>query len=273
MKQGFQRRRTGCRAAGWLFSALVAFPINARCGAPFETDDPGTVAPAHAEALLFYQNTLGAAGRTGVSPGLESHFGVLEGIEVDVTTPLAFSTATGASSQWGYGDTTLGLKWRLVKGSEDSPLVSLVPRFTIPTGNSDKGLGNGGSQVFLALAAQKSAGGFQTYGNAGYWINNGPDNRNYWFVGGQTQYRFSDHWIIGAEIFHTTSQTQGQPASTGFNVGGYYVFDPHRQLLFSAGRGLQNAAETNRVSVYLGFQMSFWRESSGPLSLLGPRPP
>ena len=189
------------------------------------------------------------------------HFGVLEGIEFDVATPVAFSTAAGASSQRGYGDTTLDLKWRLVKESEGSPLVSLVPKFTIPTGNSAKGLGNGGSQVFLALAAQKSADGFQTYGNAGYWINNGPDNRNYWFVGGQTQYKFSDHWIIGAEVFHTTSQTQGQPASTGFNVGGYYMFDPRRQLLFSAGRGLQNAAETNRVSVYLGFQMSFYVQS------------
>jgi hypothetical protein len=57
-KQGFQRRRTGCKAAGWLFSALVAFPIDARCGAPFVTDDPGTVAPARAEVLLFYQTPL-----------------------------------------------------------------------------------------------------------------------------------------------------------------------------------------------------------------------
>ena len=234
---------------------MVTFPINARCGAPFETDDPGTLAPAHVEALLYYQNTLDAAGRAGASPGLESHFGVLEGVEFDVTTPLAFST--GASRQRGYGDTTLGLKWRLVRESGDSPLVSLVPKFTIPTGNSAKGLGNGGSQLFLAVAVQKSAGDFQTYGDVGYWINDGPDNQNYWFVGGQTQYQFSDHWIIGAEVFYTTAQTQGQSASTGFNIGGYYVFDPHNQLLFSAGRGLQNAAETNRASVYVGFQLSF----------------
>jgi hypothetical protein len=244
-------------AVGWLLPALAFFPIDARCGAPFATDDPGTVAPSHVELLVFYQGTLSAAGRSGASPGLEMHFGAFEGVEVDIATPLAFSAASGANTQRGYGDTTLGLKWRLVEESDALPLLSLVPKFTIPTGNSDRGLGNGGSQAFLALAAQKSAGSFQTYGTAGYWINNGTGNRNYWFVGGQVQYQFSDNWILGAEVFHTTAQTQGQSASTGFNVGGFYVFDQHRQLLFSAGSGLQNAAETNRVSVYLGFQSSF----------------
>jgi len=253
----WKQRHVSLPAAGLLLAALILFPIPARCGAPFATDDPGTVKASHVELLVFYQSTLSAVGRTGVSPGFEMHFGALDGVEVDVVTPLAFSTATGSSTQRGYGDTTLGLKWRLVQESEGLPLVSLVPKFTIPTGNSDKGLGNGGSQVLLAVAAQKSAGSFQTYGNAGYWINNGLDNRNYWFVGGQAQYQFSDHWIIGAELFHTTGQTQGQSASTGFDVGGFYVFGPHGQLLFSAGRGVQNAAETNRVSVYLGFQASF----------------
>jgi len=243
--------------AACLLAPLLAFPIDARCGPPFVTDDPGTVARGHVELLLFYRSTLGGAGRTGASPGLEAHFGVLEGVELDVVPALAFSTPAGASTQRGYGDTTLGLKWRLVKESENSPLVTLVPKYTIATGDADKGLGNGGSQVFLALSAQKTAGSLQTYGNAGYWINNGPGNRDYWFVGGTAQNRFSEHWILGAEVFYLTSPTRAQPESVGFNVGGYYVFDPRVQLLFSAGRGLKNAAETNRVSVYFGSQLSF----------------
>lgn len=243
-------------AACWL-APLLALPIDARCGPPFATDDPGTTARGHVELLLFYQSTLGAAGRSGDLPGLEAHFGVLDGVEFDVVPALAFSTPAGASTQHGYGDTTLALKWRLVEESENLPLVTLVPKYTIDTGNSGRGLGNGGSQVFLALAAQKSAGSFQTYGNAGYWINNGTSNRNYWFVGGVAQYHFSDRWIFGGEVFYTSPPTQAQSASIGFNVGGYYVFDPRVQLLFSAGRGLKNAAETNRVSVYLGSQLSF----------------
>ena len=252
-----KRPLSGYGVAGCLLSTLLVLPIDAQCGPPFVTDDPGTVARGHVELLLFYQSTLGAAGRTGASPGLEAHFGALDGVELDVIPALAFSTPAGASTQRGYGDTTLGLKWRLVEESENLPLVSLVPKYTIATGDSDKGLGNGGSQVYLALAAQKGAGSFQTYGNAGYWINNGPGNRNYWFVGAVAQYQFSERWIFGAEVFHTSPQTQAQSASIGFNVGGYYVFDPHAQLLFSAGRGLKNAGETNRVSTYAGLQLSF----------------
>ena len=38
------------------------------------------------------------------------------------------------------------------------------------------------------------------------------------------------------------------------SYGGFYNFDQHNHLLFSAGKGLQNAAETNRVSTYIGYQ-------------------
>lgn len=243
---------------GLLLAVLALSSIRAQCGAPFQTDDPAVVEFEHTELLVFYQSTLTAANRTGTLPGLEAHFGVLENTEFDVVAPLAFSTpAGGAATNRGYGDTVLGVKYRLLEESDVMPLVSLVPRASLPTGNSGQRLGNGGSQVFLALSAQKSWSDLQTYGNAGYWLNNGHDARNYWFFGWQAQYQFSDNWVLGAEIFHSTPQAVGQQASTGFNVGGYYLLDPHNQLLFSVGRGLQNAAETNRVSTYLGYQVSF----------------
>jgi len=237
--------------------AVALLPISAQCGAPFETDDPVTVAEGHAELLLFYQSTLEAAGRRGSAPGVEFHLGALEGLEIDAVAALTFSTSSGEGTQWGYGDTTLGLKYQLIPETEFVPLISLVPKFTIPTGNAERGAGNGGSQVFLAASAQKTYESFQTYANAGYWINNGTGNRNYWFVGWQAQYQFSDAWILGAEVFHTTTQMTGQSPSTGFNAGGYYVFNPKSQLLFSACRGLQNATQTNRASAYIGFQLNF----------------
>jgi hypothetical protein len=245
------------RLAAVVLSGLSLFPHSGHCGAPFATDDPATVAAGHVELLLFYQSTLSAAGRTGSLPGFEAHFGALDGFELDIVAPLAFSAPSGGGTQHGYGDTTLGAKYQLIRETDLLPLVSLVPKVTVPTGNSDRGLGNGGSQVLLATAAQKTYGSFLTYGNVGYWINNGPGNRNYWFLGWEAQYQLSAAWIIGAEIFHTTGQTSIQSPSTGFNIGAYYVFDPDAMLLFSAGRGLQNAAQTNRVSSYVGLQVSF----------------
>jgi hypothetical protein len=97
----------------------------------------------------------------------------------------------------------------------------------------------------------------QTYGGGGYWINNAPQGRNFWFFGWQAQYQLSNHVTLGGEIFHSTGQALGQAASTGFNVGGYYNIDEHNHLPFSAGKGLQNATQTNRVSSYLGYQYTF----------------
>jgi len=257
------RRGSSPRAisAGWqsfgLLSALVLFPVIGHCGAPFQTDDPNVLALGHIEILGFYQGTLAATERSGSFPGFEFHFGIQENTELDVTAPVAFNTPSGSGTTRGYGDTLLGIKYRLMKESETLPLVSFVPKVVFPTGNSARGLGNGGSQVALSVAAQRQFHEFQTYANVAYWINNGSDNRNYWFIGWEAQYQFSDHWIIGAEIFHSTSRVASQPSSTGFNIGGYYVLDQHNQLLFSGGRGLQNASQTNRASAYLGYQLSF----------------
>jgi hypothetical protein len=103
---------------------------------------------------------------------------------------------------------------------------------------------------------QKKWGDFQTYGGGGYWIANGPDNRNYWFFGWQAQYQLSDHWTLGGEIFHAGAQAVGRSTSSGFDVGGYYNFDEHNHLLFSVGKGLQNAGQENRFSSYLGYQFT-----------------
>ena len=251
-------RRAGITAFRCLAVSVAAlFSLGARRGAPFQTDDPSVDPPGRIALLPFYQSTLAADARTGALPGLEMHFGVLEGVELDVTTPLAFNTPSGQGTQRGYGDTSIGLKYRLIPRSDGWPLVSLVPKVTVPTGNASRGLGNGASQVDLAVAAQVSRDGFQTYANIAYWINNGSDNRNYWFLGMQAQYALSPAWIVGAEIFHNTAQTLDEPPRTGFNIGGYYVIDPNNQVLFSAGRGLQNAGQTNRVSVYVGYQIGF----------------
>lgn len=232
------------------FTALAAY-----AGPPFRTDDPEAVEHEHAEFYVFSQQTLAADGRSGVLPAFEFNYGIYEKVQFHLVAPYAFNTPSGGQkTTTGYGDTELGIKWQFNEETETIPIVGIFPLVEIPTGNHDKGLGNGATQVFIPLWLQKRWDAFQTYGGGGYWVNNGFGNRNYWFTGWQAQYDFSEHLTLGAEIFHTTGQVVGQGSSTGFNVGGYYNFDEHNHLLFSAGKGLQNAAQTNRVSTYVGYQ-------------------
>ena len=243
------------RSVALLAAALL--PLNAQCGAPFQTDDPSVVAGGHVDLLAFYQSTLAADTRGGSAPGVELHVGVTDRAEVDVASSLAFSTTPDAGTRRGYGDTTIGLKYVLVQETERVPLVSFVPKITLATGNADRGLGNGGTRVLVGVAAQKSAEAFATYGNVAYMVNEGAGNRNFGFAGWEVQRQLSDRWIVGAEVFASGAQAAGQRASAGFNVGGYYVFGERDQALFSLGRGLSNVHETNRVSAYVGYQRSF----------------
>jgi hypothetical protein len=251
--------RNGPRPAPKFLTAVVLYAASlvVWAGPPFRTDDPEAVEYQHSEFYVFYQQTLAADGRTGVVPAFEFNYGVHENVQLHLVAPVAFSTRSGQGTTRGYGDTEVGVKWQFNEDTDSTPMVGIFPLVEIPTGNSDKGLGNGHTQVFIPLWLQKHWGDFQTYGGGGYWINNGPDNRNYWYFGWQAQYQFSEHVTLGAEVFHTTGQVVGQDASTGFNVGGYYNFDEHNHFLFSAGKGLQNAAQTNRVSTYLGYQYTF----------------
>jgi len=239
-----------------LLSLVVMEPEVALAGAPFQTDDPAVIDVGHTDILVFNQQTLAASGRSGALAAAEVHYGLIPNLEVDLSMPYNFNFPAGGGAQRGYGDTTLGIKYRLIQEADTTPQLSFVPRLNLSTGNANRGLGNGGDQLFIALALQKSNGKFQMNGNGGYWINNGPDNRSYWFLGWQAQYSFTSHWQLGIELFHTSPQAAGQGPSTGFNGGGYYVIDPKNQILFSAGRGVQNARETNRVSTYLGYQCS-----------------
>jgi hypothetical protein len=114
---------------------------------------------------------------------------------------------------------------------------------------------------------QKDFGKWTTYGGGGYGINPGPGNRDYWLFGWQLERQITDHLILGAELFHQTAFTAGEPgsvgfplgnkATTGFNLGGKYDFSKNLHLLFSAGRGVQNATGSNQFSYYLGFQWTF----------------
>jgi hypothetical protein len=232
---------------------LLVLPAGA--GPPFQTDDPVVVGQGQSELLVFYRQTLAQDGRSGVLPALELHHGAVENLELDLVVPIALHAPPGEQARRGYGDTELGLKYGLVQETDAMPLIGFAPKLDLPTGDADRGLGNGGAALFLPVWIQKTYGDFGAYGGGGYWIHHGPDNRNYWFVGGVVGYRINDRWTVGAELFHTTPQTIDPRSSTGFNAGGAYQVTQHLQWLFSAGRAVRNR-DTNRVSTYLGFQLS-----------------
>jgi hypothetical protein len=71
---------------------------------------------------------------------------------------------------------------------------------------------------------------------------------------------------LGVALFHQTPDAIGGVSatgfnfgsvpSTGFNAGGIYDFTDRYYFLFSFGKGLQHAKETNEFSWYIGFEVT-----------------
>lgn len=226
-------------------------------GPPFQTDDPEPVALHHYEFYVATQQTLTSAGRSGTLPHIEFNYGAAPDVQLHLIAPIAFNDPAGGTRQRGYGDTELGVKYRFVQESDSAPMVGIFPIYVAPTGNADRGLGNGSYQLFLPVWLQKSRGKWTTYGGGGYWINHANGAKNNWFFGWQLQREISDQWTLGAEIFHRTEQAAGEGGSSGFNIGGSFSPKEHHHILFSLGKGLQNANSTNRVSSYLAYQLTY----------------
>lgn len=235
---------------------LLSSPASA--GPPFITDDPEPVDYLHWELYIFSQGTHAMGETSGGAPSCDCNYGVLPNVQLHVQPGMAFHRAEGVPLQWGPGDTEFGVKYRFIEQDKNGwvPSVALYPLLEAPTGDRGRGLGAGRTRAFLPLWVQKDFGDWTTYGGGGYWINPGPGNKNYWFMGWVAQRKITDKLALGVELFHLTPSEIGGVQSTGFNVGGIYDLTDHYHFLFSVGKGLQHAKETNEFSWYIGLQVT-----------------
>ena len=249
-----------CRPLVWAICAVCAFAVApANAGPPFITDDPEPVDLGHWEVYGFSAATHIAGDIGGTLGGVEVNYGAAPNLQLHMIAPLSFDDPKGSSFRTGIGDVELGVKYRFITPGKNDwwPQVGIFPLIELPTGDAGRGLGAGQTRAFLPVWVQKDFGKWTTYGGGGYWINPGAGNQNYWFAGWLLQQQVTDKLAIGGELFHQTAAKIDGKESSGFNIGGVYDFNDHYHLLFSAGRGLQNAAATNDVSYYLAIQHTF----------------
>lgn len=241
--------------------------MDAAAGPPFQTDDPEPVPYQHFEFYTFSLGTTVRGDTAGVAPAWEFNYGPIPDGQLHIAVPLTFDSPTGAAGQYGIGDTELGFKYRLVNEDKNGarPMIGVYPLVELPSGDAARGLGAGYVRAYFPVWIQKSFGDWTTYGGGGYWINHGAGtaDRDYWFFGWLLQRQVTKQLAIGGEIFHQTATVAFGATNpiftrptTGFNIGAVYDFDPHNHLLVSFGTGLQNAADTNLFSWYLGYQIT-----------------
>lgn len=245
-------------------TALLCISQPVVAGPPFLTDDPEPVDYQHWEI-----NNAIAGGQTreeasGVLPGIDINYGALPDLQLHINVQMAYDQTSGSGFYYGYGDTELGIKYRFLNPGKDDwwPQVSLYPLFEIPTGNANLGLGaTGEPRQYFPVWIQKDWDDWTIYGGGGYWHNPGMGNRDYWFSGWVLQRKITNSLTLGGELFYQTAETviitPYDKGVTGFNLGGTYDFNETYHLLFSAGRGIQNADDADQFIYYLALQLTY----------------
>jgi len=240
------------RILSWI--GFLAVMTVVRAGPPFVTDDPEPVDYQHWEVYLASQYQHASDGATGTAPHVEVNYGVLPDLQLHLIVPEAFNAPSGGSRHFGPGDTEVGAKYRLCTEAGGRPEVAVFPLAELPTGDDQRGLGSGHTQVFLPVWLQKTFGSWTTYGGTGYWINPGAGNRNWWLTGWLVQRQVLPDLAVGAEVFHETSQTVGGKSDTRMNLGITWDLSETYHVLASAGPTLQGPS---KYQAYLALQLTF----------------
>ena len=235
---------------------LMATPLSLWAGPPFETDDPEPTDYHHWE--IYFGATgqqIQGQGWIGAAPFLELDYGGLPDIQFTLIEQAAFNAPTLGSSYFGYGDTSVSVKYRFLQEGPDNPQAAFFPQIVIPTGDASKGLGSGVDQYLLPLWLQKSWGPWTTFGGAGYWINPGTGNKNWLFAGWEAQRDLGKSLTLGGEVFYHGASTNGQSDGMGFNLGGMVHFDDVNHVVFSFGRDFIQT--TYSFTGYVAYEWTF----------------
>ena len=238
-------------------AAVVIAASSARAGPPFFTDDPEPVERHHNEFYLFATYEKTADGVAGVGPAVEYNDGPAEDLQFHVVVPLAFARPEGGGGTAGIGDVEVGVKYRFVHESARAPQVGIFPMIELPTGDEDRGLGNGRVWARLPLWIQKSFGPWTTYGGGGWVWNDAPGMRSHPFGGWLLERDVGKALMLGGEIFAEGADADGGRTSTLANLGGQAHLTETMSLLFSAGHSIGGDA---RTVAYLGL---YWEWGNG----------
>ncbi|HZU54111.1 MAG TPA: transporter [Holophagaceae bacterium] len=237
--------------ACFLLCAGFCFP--AWAGPPFKTDDPAPVDLGHLEFYAFAAGQRGTGDSSGAGPAFEFNYGILPETQFHIVVPVAYDRPEGGPSQRGLGDTEVGFKVRFLKETDTLPQIGIFPLVEIPTGDAEKGLGAGHTQVYIPIWIQKSWGAWTTYGGYGWWRNPGEGARDWSYAGWLLQRDLGQRLTLGGELFHTTASTADGRSSNGFNLGGQVNFGEKHHLLFSAGRNFSGETQSY---FYFGYQLT-----------------
>jgi hypothetical protein len=208
---------------------------------PLISDDPGTCGTGkfNIEMNAEYANDNGDS-ETQIAATLSA--GIRENIDLVASVPyLLTRTDEGAETlkEDGFSDITLELKWRFYE--KDGLSFAIKPGIILPTGEEDKGLGDGKAAYSLHLLTSKEIDPVTLYLDLGY-IKNRKELRDIWHYSLAAEYRVSEPLALVANIGGETNPDRESNVHPLFLLGGMiYKINENLSIDLGLKTGLNKA--------------------------------
>lgn len=192
----------------WVAAVLflgLAMPNTVCAGRPLTTDDAGTVAPGHLEVELAGEYLKESNKDKEASFLANFNTGVIwDRLEFSIGIPYLWLDPDGSDHCNGFGDLQSNFKLRFVDETESFPALAITAGVKTETGDCEKGLGTGGTDVIANLIVSKTIKKIILYGNLGYnATGNLPEEESFDFInlGLAGEYALTEKLALVSEIF------------------------------------------------------------------------
>jgi len=161
-------------------------------------------------------------------------------------------------SESGWGDVTLRGEYYLVQGSRTTPWVIGLVRVTLPTGDEDKGLGSGATDVEVGVGLIQRIGRVNWLADIGYTFvgDSEFDPRNQWRLGAGASVPFGRDQRHSYYVYleNRTSRFSGSEDKRSVAVGLSTSFTEAKRIRLSGSLffGLSDSTEDVGLYVSLG---------------------
>ncbi len=244
------------RVASWITAAcIMLMPLSSEATLPMITDDTGTQGKGKFQVEIAGEHDRDKEQFAGVTVR-ESDYtiavmltaGVTETLDLAVGAPYLWTSSDAdeglSSRESGVGDTALVAKWRFLEKEGFS--LALKPFVTLPSGNSDKALGEGKVDfgAFFITSAEKEP--WAVHFNLGYDrnLNTVGERTNIWYASVAAVYSVSKQWRVCADTgIQTNSDRTSETEPAYLLVGVMYAPAENFELSFGVKQGLTSSAE------------------------------
>ncbi|MFJ3044822.1 transporter [Herbaspirillum chlorophenolicum] len=233
--------------ASWLLCVTMNQAFAAH---PLVTEDAGVQGEGRhqIEANTDWSKQAGEAGHVGA---FTYTYGVTDKLDLFANLPLTFQSTEGS----GVGDYSLGAKWRYY--DQDGLALAFKPEVFLPSGDTEKSLGNGKSGLGLTAIASYEIGAWTLHGNAGLNYNrytrdsdDAAKRKLVWRTSAAVWYALNEQWRLVADTGVMQNVDRGNRTWPAYGLVGV-IWSPNDTVDLDIGAkfGLNKAEVTRQLGV------------------------